>query len=329
MSLVIGLCYDLKADYLQAGFSTLEVMEFEEEETIISLETTLIDLGHQPERIGTGKELARRLVKGDRWDLIFNLAEGVKGRSREAQVPALCELFDQPYTFSDPLTCALTLDKALTKRVLRDFGLPTPAFVVLHSRAEAQALSMPFPLFVKPVAEGSSKGITDRSLVTNPEELISTYQLLSDELHQPILVETFLPGREVTVGVIGNGKAARVIGVMEIIFKETADISAYTALNKKEYLHRISYSLLTDADPLLAQANQLALEVYQALNCRDTARMDLRCDAQGKLHFLEINPLPGMNSILSDLPIIARLAGWEYKQLVAEIIESAQSKVKS
>lgn len=181
MGLFIGLCYDLKDDYLKAGFSASEVMEFDDEEAIIGLEDALFQLGHQVERVGNGRELTRRLVKGDRWDLIFNIAEGVKGRSREAQVPAVCELFAQPYTFSDPLTCALTLDKALTKRVVRDRGLPTAPFEVVNTTAEATAVSLPMPLFLKPVAEGSSKGVTGHSLVTERSELVTTYQLLSEQ----------------------------------------------------------------------------------------------------------------------------------------------------
>ena len=124
----IALCYDLKSDYLAAGFAPADVMEFDEEETVAALEGALRQLGHHPERVGRGVELARRLAAGERWDLVFNFAEGVRGRSREAQVPALCEMFDQPYTFSDPLTCAVTLDKSLAKRVVRDHGLPTAPF---------------------------------------------------------------------------------------------------------------------------------------------------------------------------------------------------------
>ncbi|HEY9876338.1 MAG TPA: hypothetical protein V6D12_23120 [Candidatus Obscuribacterales bacterium] len=328
MGLVVGLCYDLKEDYLKSGFSAAEVMEFDDEETIVGLENALLSLGHKVERIGNGRELTLRLVKGDRWDLIFNIAEGVKGRSREAQVPAVCELFAQPYTFSDPLTCALTLDKALTKRVVRDRNLPTAAFAVVNAIAEAQAVALPFPLFLKPVAEGSSKGITGNSFVKTPEELVNTCQILLEQFHQPVLVETFLPGREVTVGIVGNGSAARVVGVMEVIFNDTAEIAAYTALNKNEYLERISYRLLTDTEPLGIQARQLALDIYHTLGCRDAARMDLRCDANGKLHFLELNPLPGMNHILSDLPMMVRLGGLEYKHLIAEIVESAWQRYK-
>ncbi|MFN6564600.1 MAG: D-alanine--D-alanine ligase [Nostoc sp. ChiSLP01] len=323
MEIFIGLCYDLKADYLKAGFSADEVMEFDDEETIIGLENALFELGHQAERIGNGRELALRLAKGDRWNLVFNIAEGLKGRSREAQVPAVCELFAQPYTFSDPLTCALTLDKALAKRIIRDRGLPTASFEVVNSTAQAQAVSLPLPLFLKPVAEGSSKGVTGRSFVKEREQLVTTYELLRKQFQQPVLVETFLPGRELTVGIIGNGSDSRVVGVMEVIFTDQAETSAYTTLNKDEYLERVSYRLLVDAEPLAAQARQLALDVYHTLDCHDAARVDMRCDANGVLQFLEINPLPGLHHIRSDLPIMGRLAGVSYTEIIATIVESA------
>ncbi|MBD2518653.1 D-alanine--D-alanine ligase [Nostoc sp. FACHB-973] len=323
MSLFIGLCYDLKTDYLKSGFSAEEVMEFDDEETIIGLEKALFELGHQVERIGNGRELALRLAKGDRWNLVFNIAEGLKGRSREAQVPAVCELFAQPYTFSDPLTCALTLDKALAKRIIRDRGLPTAPFEVVNSTAQAQAVSLPLPLFLKPVAEGSSKGVTGRSFVKERQELVTMYQLLREQFQQSVLVETFLPGRELTVGIIGNGSNSRVVGVMEVIFADKAETSAYTTVNKDEYLERVSYRLLIDPEPLAAQARQLALDAYYTLDCRDAARVDLRCDANGVLQFLEINPLPGLHHIRSDLPIMGRLAGVAYTEIVATIVDSA------
>jgi D-alanine-D-alanine ligase len=323
MKLLIGLCYDLKEDYLKAGFSAIEVMEFDDQETIIGLEDALSHLGHNVERIGNGRELARRLVAGERWDLIFNVAEGVWGRSREAQVPAVCELFNQPYTFSDPLTCALALDKALAKRVVRDRGLPTPEFGIVNTPEEASTLSLPLPLFLKPVAEGSSKGVTSHSFINDQEALVPACEELLAQFHQPVLVETFLPGREVTVGIVGNGSAARVLAVMEVMFTDKADAVGYTALNKGEYLERVSYRLVTDEEPVAAQANQLALNVYHALGCRDTARVDLRCDARGVWHFLEVNPLPGLNHIRSDLPIMADLAGLSYPQLIGKIVDSA------
>jgi D-alanine-D-alanine ligase len=320
-SLRIALCYDLKADYLAAGFAPADVMEFDEEETIAALVGALCQLGHHPERVGRGVELARRLAAGERWDLVFNFAEGVRGRSREAQVPAVCEMFDQPYTFSDPLTCAVTLDKSLAKRVVRDHGLPTAPFALVDRPEDAAAVDLPPPLFVKPVAEGSSKGVTRRSQVESREDLVAACAELIGTFRQPVLVESFLPGREMTVGIVGNGGDARVLGVMEVAFRAGAE-PAYTAHNKKEYATWIDYSML-DGEPLAQKARKLALAAYEALGCRDLARVDIRCDAAGEPQFLEINPLPGLHPTYSDLPILADRAGIPYAELLGQVVEAS------
>ena len=272
--------------------------------------------------MGRGVELARRLAAGDRWDLVFNFAEGVAGRSREAQVPALCELYAQPYTFSDPLTAALTLDKPMAKRVVRDLGLPTAPFAVVSRGEEADAVDLPLPLFVKPMAEGSSKGVDRRSKVTSREELRARCAELIAAFDQPVLVETYLPGRELTIGIVGNGGAARAVGTMEVIFVEGSDREFYTALNKGEFEERVSYALL-DGEPLAARARQVALAAYRALGCRDAGRVDLRCAEDGEPCFLEINPLPGLHPTRSDLPIMCALGGIEYRRLVGEIVDAA------
>jgi D-alanine-D-alanine ligase len=325
MGLSVGLCFDLKDDYLRAGFAVEDVLEFDTEDTVAGLESALVERGHSVERIGRGRELARRLVSGERWDLVFNICEGVWGRSREAQVPALCEMFDQPYTFADPLTCAVTLDKAVAKRIVRDHGLATAPFAIVSSRAECETVRLDPPLFVKPLAEGSSKGVSQRSLARSREELVAVCEPMLAAYRQPLLVETFLPGREVTVGVLGHGATARVLGVMEVSFTAQGEAAAYTALNKEEYLERVAYRLLGD-DPFAQQARGLALAAFFALGCRDAARVDLRCDAAGTLHFLEVNPLPGINHVRSDLPIMARLAGVAYSDLIGAIVDSARAR---
>jgi D-alanine-D-alanine ligase len=317
----IGLCYDLKSDYLAAGFAPHEVMEFDEEVTIAGIEGALRGLGHRVERVGRGIELARRLAAGERWDLVFNLAEGLRGRSREAQVPAVCEMFDQPYTFSDPLTCAVTLDKPLAKRLVRDHGLPTPPFAVVETEADAEAVRLEPPLFAKPAAEGSSKGVDGRSRISSRDELRATCAELLGTFRQPVLVERYLPGREMTVGIVGNGDEARVVGVMEVLFKNGTDTD-YTATNKAEYLSRVEYRLL-DGDALGMRAREVALGAYRALSCRDAGRVDLRCDENGEPCFLEVNPLPGLNPVYSDLPILSGLAGIPYDQLLGSIVDAA------
>lgn len=322
----IGLAYDLKDDYLAAGYSALDVMEFDDEEVIAGLAGAMAELGHAVERLGRGVEVARRLAAGERWDLVVSIAEGLNGRSREAHVPALCELFGQPYAFSDPLTCAATLDKAVAKRIVRDHGLPTANFEVVRTLDDLSLLSvLAPPLFLKPLAEGSSKGITGSSLVRDHGEAADRCRELLAALGQPVLAEEFLPGREVTVGVVGNGRAMRVVGVMEVVFMDGADAPAYTTLNKAEYEQRVAYRLL-GGDSFAQQAAALALAAVRALECRDVARVDLRADGNGALHFLEVNPLPGLHPVRSDLPIMARLAGLSYRELVDEILTAARQR---
>ncbi len=328
MSLHIALCYDSKEEYLAAGHSSFEVAEFDDEGVISGLESALTRLGHRVDRVGRGRVLAARLASGERWDLVFNIAEGLRGRGREAQVPALCELFDQPYTFSDPVVCGLTLDKALAKSIVRDAGLPTPAFAVIRHAADAESVRLSGPLFVKPVAEGSSKGVSASSMVDSSRHLPLACSQLLPEFPDGLLVEELLPGREVTVGIVGNGVDRQVVAVMEIVWTEHSEVAAYTQLNKDEYLERTEYRVVT-GEPLAEEAAELALDIVGVLDCRDAARVDLRCDSAGALSFLEVNPLPGLHPVRSDLPIMARLVGLPYDELLAAIVTAAHERTKA
>jgi len=324
----VGLCYDLKSDYMAAGFTAEQVMEMDDEEVVAGLEQGLRSLGYRVKRIGRGLELARRLAAGERWDMVFNFTEGVSGRGREAQVPALCELYGQAYTFSDPVTCGVTLDKAWAKRLVRDAGVATAPFAVVHTPEEAESVSLEPPLFVKPLAEGSSMGVSRHSLVRSCEELPSRCRELLASHPGGLLVEGYLPGREFTVGLVGSGAAAKVVAVMEVLYTRRAESQSYTAANKAEYLTNVRYRLLRKG-PLAKQARAVALACYSVLECRDAGRVDLRCDREGRPHFLEINPLPGLHPVRSDLPIMAGLAGIPYSWLLNEIMGSALARAGS
>ena len=318
----IGLTFDLRTEYLALGWSAEDAAEFDTEETIQSVESGLRGLGHEVIRIGRCQALARRLAAGERWDLVFNFCEGARGRSREAQVPALLECFDIPYTFCDPLTAGLTLDKALAKRAVRDAGLPTPDFLLVEEVADLQSLSMPFPLFAKPVAEGTGKGIDAASICRDRAALEAACRRLIERFRQPALVEEFLPGREVTVGLVGAGRDARALGVMEVRLLRTAEKDVYSYRNKEQCEQHVEYRLV-EPGPFRDEAARVALACYRLLGCRDAARLDLRADAQGRPNFLEANPLAGMNPSHSDLPILNGLLGNTYQDLLAEILRSA------
>lgn len=326
----VGLTYDLREDSLAEaghGLSEREVAEFDRADTIEALEGAIRAAGFETERIGSASRLMERLVRGDRWDLVFNIAESRRGFGRESLVPAVLEHHAIPYTFSDPLTCAVTLHKGTAKRILRDCSIPTPEFAVVASAEDIHTVRLPYPLFAKPVAEGSSKGVEARSRARNPAELERVCMELIERYRQPALVEVFLPGREFTVGVLGTGSMARVAAVMEVSLREGAEAEIYTYANKEECETRVRYSLATGA--IAEEAERLALETWRALGCRDGGRVDVRADGAGRLLVLEVNPLPGLHPEHSDLPIMVGLAGGSYESLIGEILRSAMERVET
>jgi D-alanine-D-alanine ligase len=323
----IGITYDLRQDYLTSGFGEEETAEFDRPDTIEAIDQTLRQLGYTTDRIGNVRNLIRRLAAGDRWDMVFNIAEGLKGFGREAQVPAVLDAYAIPYTFSDPMVLSLTLHKGMTKRVIRDMGVPTPDFFMVETESDVEMTDLPFPLFAKPVAEGTGKGINATSKIVNKDELASVCRKLVETYSQPVLVETFLPGREFTVGIIGTGKSAMAIGVIEILLQENAEADAYSYFNKEKYADLVEYRLVNDA--AAQRAKEVALVAWKGLGCRDAGRIDLRADATGIPNFMEINPLAGLNPEHSDLCIIARQLGMTYKSLIGAIMSSAHERYSS
>jgi D-alanine-D-alanine ligase len=327
MILNIGMVYDLRATYLAEGYSEEQVGEFDSESTIEELEKAVLSLGHSPRRIGHGRELCRRLVAGERWDLVLNVAEGLWGRSREAQVPCLLEMFGVPYTFSDPLVCAVTLDKAVAKRIVESAGLATPQFRLVESERDLASVDLALPLFAKPVAEGTGKGVDHRSRITSRDALEATCRDLLARFAQPVLVEEYLPGREFTTGLLGTGREARVLGSMEVRIKPTAPAADYSYEVKERCEEFVEY-LPMERGALRREVEALALASYRALECRDAGRVDIRLDAQGRPAFLEVNPLPGLHPSHSDLPMIATQEGMAYPELIGSIIDSAARRIQ-
>ncbi|HKA99475.1 MAG TPA: hypothetical protein VKD02_01745 [Methyloceanibacter sp.] len=320
----VALVYDLRDDYRALGFSEEEVAEFDFVETIDALAGALAALGCEPVRVGRGQALAARLAAGERYAIVFSIAEGVRGRAREAQVPALCELFDQPYLFSDPLTAAAALDKAVAKRLVRDAGVPTPAFAVAERSADEVASWSDFPAFVKPLAEGTGKGCEAGSLVETHAALQAAAARVIARYRQPALVEQYLPGREFTVGIAGNDDEARVLGVCEILLNPNAEANVYSLHNKELCEELVTYAPASDAEARLA--GERALAAYRVLQCLDAARMDFRSDAKGDPHFLEANPLAGLHPSHSDLPILAALHGIDFVTLIGLILDTGLAR---
>ncbi len=321
----IGLTYDLKQTYLDAGYTPQQVAELDEPRTVDAISNALTELGHRPEPIGGLAELWPRLARGERWDLVFNFAEGLAGMGRESSVPAVLEAYGVPYTFSDPATLAVCLHKGFAKRVVRDAGVPTPEFALVESAEDVEAVALAYPLFVKPVAEGSSKGISSRSLVSDPAELAAVCEGLLERFRQPVLVEGYLPGRELTVGILGTGPRARVLAVMEVVFGPAAEPGGYTYRNKTVWEGIISQRLVEEQD-LATEAGAIALRAWRVLGCRDAGRIDVKLDRDGRPQFLEANPLAGLAPGASDLTLMCELLGVPYLELIRRILDSAAAR---
>ena len=326
----IGLTYDLRSEYLMMGYTEEETAELDRDDTISALERALQDLGYETDRIGNAKNLASRLIAGDRWELVFNIAEGLDGLAREAQVPALLDLFKVPYTFSDPVIMGLTLNKGLTKRIVRDHGYATADFHVVENETDVYAIRIEPPYFVKPVAEGTGKGINRESVINNRKDLFSTCERLLTRFKQPVLVEKFLCGREFTVGILGTGKDAMVVGTLEINLMPGAEDNVYSYFNKEKCEELVQYKLVRfEEDKTVKQTEELALSIWKALGCRDGGRIDLRCDESEHPHFLEVNPLAGLHPENSDLPILCAKAGISYTELIRRIVKSAFTRIEA
>ena len=224
----VGLTYDLREQYLAAGYSEEETAEFDQPATVDAMEVALRDLGHKPDRIGNARQLVTRLAAGDRWDLVFNIAEGLRGVARESQVPAILDVYEIPYTFSDPLVLGVCLHKALAKMVVRAAGVATPDFAVIERPEDVARVDLPFPLFAKPLAEGTGKGIDATSKIVDRSALNRVCADLLARFRQPVLIETFLSGRELTVGLVGTGPEAEVLGTLEIILLPQAEPDVYS-----------------------------------------------------------------------------------------------------
>jgi len=297
-------------------------------------------------RIEANEDLPQRL-RTERPDIVFNIAEGLRGPNREAHVPAICEFFGIPYSGSDPFTLSLCLHKARTKDVLRAHGVPTAPFVLVESESDLASLlsnDSPLaprptdiaPIFLKPVQEGSSKGITERNLVRSRSELESTARFLLSAYDQPVIAEAYLPGAEFTCGVLGNGRAARVLPIVGLNFGSlpagALPIYGYEAKWVWDSIERPLdiFECPARIDRRLERAiEDVVLKAYHLLACRDWSRIDVRLDADGVPNIVEVNPLPGILPNPADnscLPKAARAAGMSYDALIQTALVAAAGR---
>ena len=314
----IGLTFDLRSWYIDRGYSMEDTAEFDKQETVDALDESLRKMGYETEQIGNSFQLILALASEKRWDLVFNIAEGLYGDGRESVIPAILDQYRIPYVFSGPVVMGLSLNKHLTKLIVKQAGVPVSPGMLIADIQDIKNCNLEFPLFVKPVSEGTGKGITEKSLVNSFDELKTMTEWIIGRFNQPALIEEYLPGREFTVGIVGSGDTAEAIGGMEVI---CSDNLPYSVEVKENYQQYCTYKPL-DKD-IAGQCKKVALDAWKAIGAVDAGRVDLKADKNGKICFIEANPLAGLNPVHSDLPILARLYGIEYQDLMEMIMKSA------
>lgn len=338
----IGLTYNLKDSLHPPADAPPDALaEYDSLATVDAVEGALLAGGHSVSRLEADETLPDSLRQA-RPDICFNIAEGLRGDARESHVPALLEMLDIPYTGSKVLANALSLDKAAAKRIWRDLGLPTAPFQVFRRADEPleRSLSFPsFPLFVKPLREGSGMGISERSIVRDEAALREQVRWVIASYRQPALVEGYLPGRELTVGLIGNalapgerrsndlydGQGYHVFPILEIdVSTVTEALSPYDSVMKGKYALDLNYLCPAPLDEALAQeVKRLAVAAFEAIGALDFTRVDFRLGADGRPYLLEINTLPGLNPDYSDIVIAARSEGVPHTVLINEVLNLA------
>ena len=322
--LKVGFTFNVKRVAPDPGGEQDEEAEYDSPGTLQAIREAISSYGHEVVDLEATSDLPLQLASTP-VDVVFNIAEGFRGRSRESQVPALLELLDIPYTGSDPAALSVSLDKALAKRMVRTRGVLTPDYLVMASGKERLPREVQqFPLIVKPVAEGTSKGVSSRSVVRNEAELRDVAREVIQKYRQPALVEQYIAGREFTVGLLGE-RRPRVLPPMEVVFLDATDPTpVYSFEMKQQASQKIRYEVPARLNGReLERLERAARECFAALGCRDVARLDFRIDAQGRVFFIESNPLPGLTPGWSDLVLVADAAGIEYRALIGEILSFA------
>jgi D-alanine-D-alanine ligase len=322
----VGLAYNLKPAARPSHLPEDAFEEYDSEGTVDCIGRALASLGHEVVRLGAGPAIVEALRR-EKPDVVFNIAEGEGGRCREAHIPALLELLGIPYVGSDPLTLCVTLDKPVAKRLVAAEGFPTPRFRTFRDVSEADDRGLSYPVIVKPAFEGSSMGIRLASRAASPAAMREMVQFVTGTYGQDALVEEFVPGAEVTVGILGNDPS-RIVGLLEIVPKTMPNEEfVYSLEVKRDWKNRVTYRCPPALpEETLAETAACAMGIYRLLGCRDFARIDFRLDAGLRPQFLECNPLPGLSPGYSDLAIMAERAGMSHTGLIAEILAHALSR---
>jgi len=322
-SMRVGLAFNMKR--IESATGDDREAEYDAPETIQAITAAIESHGHVVVPLEATAEFPRALMTSN-VDVVFNIAEGMSGRSREAQVPSLCELRGIPYTGSDSATLSLCLDKALSKRLLVD--VETPAFQVLVTGRE-KLRAFRYPVIVKPNQEGTSKGITRKSVCDDETRLREVARELIERYGQPALVEEYVTGRELTVGLLGE-KRPRVLPPMEVVFLKQTERPVYDYECKQHWPEHVRYECPANLTPNELKAVERACRsTFMTLGCRDVARVDLRLSPEGRVFVIEVNPLPGLTPDYSDLCLIANGAKIDYRTLIGQILSGAIKRWQS
>jgi len=316
-SLRVGLAFNMKRIDSNSGDD--REAEYDAPETILSVTRAIESRGHAVVPLEATTDFPRALAASG-VDLVFNIAEGMTGRNREAQIPSLCELLGVPYTGSDSAALSICLDKALAKRLLVD--VDTPAFQVFSTGRE-KLRPLRFPVIVKPNQEGTSKGISRKSVCADEDQLRERARDLIDRYRQPALAEEYIVGREFTVGLLGE-RRPRVLPPMEVVFLSQDDLPVYDYECKQHWQRHVRYECPASlSKEELRSIERVCRSTFMTLGCRDVARIDLRLTPDGRVYVIEVNPLPGLTPDYSDLCLIANGAKIDYPTLIGEIMSGA------
>lgn len=325
---VVGIVYNAKHGAEKGAAPDAEA-EYDSPATVAAIQEALKAGGYRTVLLEGDGTLAGNLQK-THIDIAFNISEGLRSRGREAEIPALLNLLGIPFTGSDETALCIALDKALTKRLVATYGIRTPAYAVVESERDIDALRLRFPVIVKPNAEGSSKGIPDACVASDEKGLRALLRRGLSLYGEPMLAEEYISGREFTVGILGNGAGVRVFPPMEIVFRrDTAEhCRVYSYGVKQNYRDYVGYECPAKLPPESEKAmKDMALGAFRALGCRDFARVDFRMAEDGAVYFIEINPLPGLAPGYSDYPMLAAFCGVPYEKLVLSVLDSALSRL--
>lgn len=332
MTLKVGLTYNLKRQTpISKALPEDFFVEFDDEETVDAITDALEEAGCKVTKV-EADEKAYTTLKKSKFDIVFNIAEGLWGESRESQIPSILEMFCIPYTGSGPLALAISLNKAITHQLLAINRVRSPSFQVFTKVDERLNKNLDLPLIVKPLAEGSSKGIRNNSLVLNEGDLRKRVSWIIKNYGQPAIVEEFLSGREFTVGLLGNDKPL-VLPIVEILFqklpKGASPLYSYEAKwiwDTPQKPLDLFHCPANINEKLRKEIERIAIKTFKVLGCRDLCRIDMRLDGDNIPCVLEVNPLPGLipnPDAHSCLPEAARVAGYEYNQLIVTILNHA------